>query len=90
MDMTNPFPYALERLPPHGGIAAPTYHYDIDDAHRPSDARFFGDADIIMVPKRPALDEKFYSDFYKAYEPGLKRRYSLAAETGWWWMYRRK
>ncbi len=90
IDMTNPFPYALGRRPPHGGIASPTYHFDIDDAHRPSDDRFFGDADIVMVPKRPALDDGYYLDFYKAYEPGLKQRYYLAAETSWWWMYRRK
>ncbi|MGC2110117.1 MAG: hypothetical protein WA655_11420, partial [Candidatus Korobacteraceae bacterium] len=90
MDMTNPFSYALERRPPHGGITSPTYHYNIDDRHRPSDDQFFGDADIVMVPKRPALDSGFYADFYKAYEPGLKQRYKLAGESGWWWMYRRK
>jgi len=90
MDMTNPFPYALERRPPRGGILSPTYHYNISDGHRPSDDRYFGDADIVMVPKRPALDDMYYTDFYKAYEPGLKQRYNLAAETSWWWMYRRK
>jgi hypothetical protein len=90
MDMTNPFPYALERRPPRGGILSPTYHYNISDGHRPSDDRYFGDADIVMVPKRPALDDIYYTDFYKAYEPGLRQRYNLAAETSWWWMYRRK
>ena len=43
-----------------------------------------------MVPKHPALDDMYYIDFYKAYEPGLKQRYNLAAESSWWWMYRRK
>lgn len=28
MDMTNPFPYAMERRPPRGGHAAPSYHYN--------------------------------------------------------------
>ena len=90
MDLTNPFPYAMERRPPRGGIAAPTYHYNINDGHRPSDDRYFGDADIVMVPKRASLGGKYYADFYKAYEPGLKQRYNLAAETSLWWMYRRK
>ena len=90
MDMVNPFPYALERRPPHGGIASPTYHFNIDDEHRPSYEEFFGDADIVMVPKHPALDDYYYKDFLLAYEPGIRQRYSLAAESAWWWMYRRR
>lgn len=90
IDMTNVFPYALERPPAHGGIASPTYHFNLDDDHRPSDDEFFGDADIVMVPKHPALDDFFYRDFLRAYEPGLHQRYSLAAESSWWWMYRKK
>ena len=90
MDLTNPFPYAMERRPALGGIVAPTYHYNIDDGHRPSYYQYFGDADIVMVPKRASLGDVYYADFYKAYEPGLKERYKLAAETGCWWMYRHK
>ncbi len=90
MDMTNPFPYALQRRPAHGGVVAPTFHLNMDDQHRPSFDRFFGDADIVMVPKRPAVDDYLYIDFLKAYAPGIKQRYNLAAETNWWWMYRRK
>lgn len=90
IDMTNPFPYALARRPPHGGIASPAYGRDIDEMNRPSDDQFFDDADIVMVPKHPALDQAFWTGFYNAYEPGLKQRYYLAAETSWWWMYRRK
>ncbi|MGA2039076.1 MAG: hypothetical protein ABSH42_07355 [Bryobacteraceae bacterium] len=90
MDMSNPFPYALERRPPHGGIAAMAYHYGLNDAHRPSDDRYFGDADIVMLPKRPALDPAYYIDFLKAYKPGLQQRYNLAAESDWWLLYRRK
>jgi hypothetical protein len=90
MDMTNPFSYALERRLPHRGILSPTYHLNLDDAHRPSDDEFFGDANIVMVPKHPALDDVYYSDFLKAYEAGLLQRYYLADSTNWWWMYRRK
>ncbi len=90
IDMTNPFSYALERRPPRAGIESPTYNFNIDDEHRPSDERFFGDADIVMVPKRPAVDAVYFVGFYQAYKPGLKRRYYLAAESPLWWMYRRK
>jgi len=90
MDMANPFPYALDRRPPRGGMAAMTYHYTVSDQYRPSDDRYFGDADIVMLPKRPAQDDAFYTDFLKAYQPGLEQRYNLAAESGWWLMYRRK
>lgn len=90
MDMANPFPYALQRRPPRAGVAAMTYHITMSDGHRPTDDRYFGDADIVMVPKHPAEVAIFYDDFRRAYEPGLRQRYALAAETDWWWMYRRK
>jgi hypothetical protein len=90
IDLTNPFPYAMERHPPRGGHAAPTYHYNINDRYRPSDEWFFGDADIVMVPKRASSGDYRGADFYKAYEPGLKQRFDLAAEDDRFWMYRRK
>jgi hypothetical protein len=89
MDMVNPFPYAMERPPPRGGIAAMAYHYTLGDGHRPSDDAYFGEADIVMVPKRPASEDRYYKDFWKAYEPGLLERFKLVAESNWWLMYRR-
>jgi hypothetical protein len=88
MDMVNPFPYAMGRRPPRGGIAAMAYHYTLADGHRPSDDAYFGDADIVMVPKRPATEDVYYTDFWKAYEPGLRQRFKLVAESDWWLMYR--
>jgi hypothetical protein len=90
MDMTNPFPYVLGRRPPLGGIAAAGYNYTLSDAHHPSDDRYFGNADVVMVPKRPALDDVFWVGFYRIYEPGLLRRYALAAESDWWRLFRKK
>jgi hypothetical protein len=89
MDMVNPFPYVMERRPPRGGIAAMAYHYTLGDGHRPSDDAYFGDADIVMVPKRPASEDMYYKDFWKAYEPGLRQGFKLVAESNWWLMYRR-
>jgi hypothetical protein len=89
MDMVNPFPYAMGRRPPRGGIAAMAYHYLLSDDHRPSDNAYFGDADIVMVPKHHASEDGYYDDFWKAYEPGLRQRFKLIAESDWWLVYRR-
>ena len=70
MDMTNPFPYALGRKPARAGAAAATFTLTMNKRFRPSDERYFGETDIIMVPKHPA--EALFPEFYEAYEPGLK------------------
>jgi hypothetical protein len=90
MDMVNPFPYALGRRPAVGGIAAAAYRYTISDMYRPSDERYFGTADVVMVPKRPALPEVYFDGFYKIYEPGLHDRFRLVAESDNWYLYKRK
>ena len=90
MDMVNPFPYALGRRPAVGGIAAAAYRYTLSDLYRPSDERYFGTADIVMVPKRPALPGLYFVGFYRIYEPGLHDRFRLVAESDLWYLYRRK
>ena len=90
MDMVNPFPYALGRRPAVGGIAQAAYRYTLSDMYRPSDERYFGTADVVMVPKRPALPEVYFDGFYKIYEPGLHDRFRLAAESNTWYLYKRK
>jgi len=90
MDMVNPFPYALGRRPATGGIAAAAYRYTLSDMYRPSDERYFGTADVVMVPKKPALPEEYFDGFYRIYEPGLRERFRLAAESDMWYLYRRK
>jgi hypothetical protein len=90
MDMTNPFPYILGRKPPVGGIAAVAYNYTLSDDSRPSDDRYFGSADIVMVPKYPALNGCYYDGYFKIYETGLHKRYFLAAESDRWYLYRRR
>ncbi len=89
MDMANPFPYALGRKPPLGGIAAVAYKFTLDDIHRPSDENYFGNTDIVMVPKRHALDDICYDGFYRIYEPALHQRFKLVAESEWWYLFRR-
>ena len=90
MDMVNPFPYALGRKPAVGGIAAAAYRYTISDMYRPSDEKYFGTADVVMVPKQPALPERYFDGFYRIYEPGLRGRFRLVAESNVWYLYKRK
>jgi hypothetical protein len=90
MDMVNPFPYALGRRPAAGGIAAAAYRYTISDMYRPSDDRYFGTADVVMVPKQPALSDGFFDGFYRIYEPGLHDCFRIVAESNMWYLYRRK
>ncbi|TSK09038.1 MAG: hypothetical protein FPO08_07000 [Geobacter sp.] len=87
MDMMNPFPYSMGRSAPRGGMAAATYNYTFSDGHRPSEAWYFGDADIVMVPKRPASP---IDGLLKNYRSGLDRRFFLAAESDMWFLYKRR
>ncbi|HZD41169.1 MAG TPA: hypothetical protein VE131_10635 [Terriglobales bacterium] len=90
MDMVNPFPYAMGRRPAVGGVAAAAYRYTLSDAHRPSDEGYFGNADIVMVPKMPASHPGYFNGFYEMYEPALHDHFRLSAESDMWYLYRRK
>ena len=90
MDMMNPFPYAMGRRPAIGGIAAAAYNLTLSDRHSPSDNRYFGNADVVIVPKQPASPGIFYDGFYRIYESALHSRFRLAVESDMWYLYRRK
>lgn len=86
MDMMNPFPYSMGRRAPRGGMAAAAYNYTFSDQHHPSEEWYFGDADMVMVPKRPASP---IGGLLKNYRAGLERRFHLAAESDLWFLYKR-
>jgi hypothetical protein len=90
MDMVDPFSYVLGRKPASGGMSTAAYNYTVSDLHHPSDEAYFGNANLVMVPKHQALDDRFFLGFYKIYEAGLQARYRLAAENDWWLLYRRR
>ena len=89
MDMQNPFPYVLGWRPPRGGLASTAYNYTLSDNFRPSMDEYFGDATVVMVPKRPAMIPLYGQRFYETYVPEVKRRYYLEAESDWFWVYKR-
>ena len=90
MDMVNPFPYALKWTPPRGGIAATAFNYTLSAQFRPSFDAYFGDATVVLMPKRPAQMRSFIDGFYELYTPALIDRYQLCAESDWFWLYKRK
>jgi hypothetical protein len=90
MDMVNPFPFALKWRPPLGGIAAIAFNYTLSEQHRPSFDAYFGDATVVLMPKRPAQMRFFIDRFYELYTPALLERYQLCAESDWFWLYKQK
>jgi hypothetical protein len=90
MDMQNPFPYVLGWRPARGGLASTAYNYTLSDKFRPSVDEYFGDATVVMIPKHPAMIPLYGERFYETYVPEVKKRYHLAAESDWFWVYTRK
>jgi hypothetical protein len=90
MDMVNPFPYALKWRPPLGGVAFISFNYTLSAQFRPSFDAYFGDATVVLMPKRPAQMSSFIDGFYELFTPALVDRYQLYAESDWFWLYKRK
>jgi len=64
MDAFNPFPYAMGRRPPLGGIAAMAYHYTLSDGHRA--IRRMRTLEMLILswcPSDIASEDKYYIDF---------------------------
>jgi hypothetical protein len=90
MDTANPFPYSLGWQPPRGGIAAPAFNFNITAKIRPSFDAFFGDATVVMIPKRRAEIPRYMDGFYAIYFPAMLERFQLAAQSDWFDLYKRK
>lgn len=89
MDCYNPFPFLLQIPPPKGGMAAAASGFVFNEKHHPPENGYFGNADVVMYPKHPAVSEEIFSGLPKIYGPELARRFTLAAESSWWKLYRR-
>ncbi len=88
LDMVNPFPYALLRLPAIGGSDCITFNHQFNDEYKPTPDRLFGSADIVMVPKHPSAADVDTNGLFRNYLPRIQERYRLCAETGWWQLYK--
>jgi hypothetical protein len=85
----NPFSFALLRRPAPGGATLLTYGFEFNELHKPDAARLFGGADIVMVPKRNLSLPEAHEAALRIYLPEIRKRFTLAAESADWWMYRR-
>ena len=90
LELMSPFSYALLRRPAPGGYTFLGYGGEFDEAHKPSARRLFGEADIVMVPKRNIDIPERYHGLLRNYLPDIQRMFAVAAESPYWWMYRRK
>ncbi len=90
LDMVNPFPYALQRRPPHGGTPALAFNHTFNDQHKPSPEWLFGGAGIVMVPKHPASAEPDARALFRNYLPAIESEFRLSAESDWWRLYKRR
>jgi hypothetical protein len=90
MDMQNPFPFSLGWQPPRGGIASTAFNFTLSAKYRPSFDAYFGDATVVMVPKRPAATPHYLEGFYAIYLPAMLERFQLADQSDWFDLYKRK
>jgi len=88
LDLTDPFPYALQRRPPRGGTPVLSLNHTFTDSRKPSPAWLFGSADIVMVPKHPASNEPDAQALFRNYLPGIRNEMILCAESEWWELYK--
>ena len=89
MDTQNPFPYSLGWVPPRGGIASMTFNFTLSARYRPSFDAYFGDATVVMFPKRPAGSPRYNDGFNAIYFPAMRERFHLAAQSDWFDLYKR-
>jgi hypothetical protein len=90
MDNVDPFAYSLGWQPVRGGIASPAFNYTISAKYRPSFDAYFGNATVMMMPKRPAANRNYLDGFYAIYFPAMLERFQLAAQSDWFDLYKRK
>jgi hypothetical protein len=96
LDYANPFSYALQRRPAHGGSTWLHPEYNFSDDFKPSPEWLLGYPDVVMVPKSqcgvpsaedtPCFRAEYIQRNYFAY---LTSRFHLVAESEHWRLYRR-
>jgi len=89
LDMVNPFSYALERRPAHGGTDCIDVDHQFNDTHKPTPEWLFGFANIVMVPKHPAAAALSTVALRRNYLAAVQSEFRLCAESSWWQLYKR-
>jgi len=87
-DVFDPLSFALLRKPAEGGTISMGFGNTFVDNIKPSPERFFGKADIVMVPKYPAAPESTVLALERNYGAYLRQQFDLCAQSGRWWLYK--
>lgn len=86
LDFFNPFNYLLHRRSPTGGLTTASFSAQA----RPSEARIFGNARILMVRKySSAYDEGGLSTFRQLFHSFIEANFFKVQETDSWILYQR-
>jgi len=88
MGTSNPFSFATQRPPAHGGAVnlSPT---NIAPSAMPPKKLLIGDVDLLLVPKFPASDRQTLAAVLQSYPELLGSEYLQVAESPNWTLYRR-
>lgn len=87
LDFTNPFSYSLGAAPAWGGSTWLQYTNNFGEAG-PSAERLFGNASLVMVPKK-FTDPTLIDSIPRLYGPFLRQHFRLVAESANWRLYHR-
>jgi hypothetical protein len=85
LNLVNPFSYALGMAPPEGGATWLDYGNNYDEVHGPPPERIFGNATLVMEPKK--LSDPNISFVYGGH---LSGHFQLLGESAQWRIFRRK
>ena len=86
--MSNPFSFATQRPPSHGG-AVNLSKTNISRSFMPPKKLLIGDANLLLVPKFPATERDTLAAILQAYPELLGTDYLRVAESENWILYRR-
>jgi hypothetical protein len=88
MGMSNPFSFATQRPPSHGG-AVNLSKTNISPSFMPPKKFLIGDAALLLVPKFQATERDTLATILQSYPELLRTEYLQVAESGNWILYRR-
>jgi hypothetical protein len=88
MGMSNPFSFAMQRPPAHGG-AVNLSDTNVSPSAMPPKKLLIGDVALLLVPKFPATDRPTLAAILQAYPELLGSEYLRVAESDDWILYRR-
>lgn len=83
----NPFAYWLQRTPMKGGSTCFDYGNTYTEKSAPTPSEAFGDADVVLVSRGA---EEGSLPMKRIYGPYLEANFTRAAESRYWWLYRKK